>query len=202
MPTIKVAKTNPEEIHKLYATLNELEWLHKELQRGEFDDVDWEDFEVLGKLGLVKDRGLDNMEHERTAEFFLEDLVAELSGIHFQRILMNLDTLLHNCADPDAKTLEFNPNIKKGLELLQAWVNEAPARKREFPVMRVAHASLDRIGDSVHSSQCPECTPGTLLMRRADGAPHHLLPEDMCNYCGQRFLYTDVKEGVIVMDEN
>jgi hypothetical protein len=196
---MKVTKTNTKEIQSLHKVLNELEWLHKEMQHTLFEDVDWSDFEVLSKLGLVKDRGLDLAE-DRTAEFFVEDLVQHISKIHFQRILTNLETLLDNCADPDQKTLDFNPNIKKGLELLQAWVDEDTGRKCEFPVMRVAHADLKRIGESVHSSQCPECTPGTLVMQR-DPASLKLMPEDACLHCGQRFVYTDVVEGKLVVTE-
>lgn len=200
MPAMKVAKTNREEINALYSVLNELEWLHKELQRGEFQDVDWENFEILPKLGLVKDRGLD-LEVDRTPEYFLEDLLRHISSIHFQRILTNLEVLLDNCADPDQHALEFKPNIAKGLELLQVWVDAEPARKRDFPPLKVLHADLKRIGDSIYSSQCPECTPGTLIMSR-DPATNLLLQEDACLYCGQQVVYTDVVDGRLVEVEN
>jgi hypothetical protein len=192
---MKVTKTNTKEIQRLFKVLNEMEWLHKELQHSFIGSVEWDEFEVLSKMGRRNEAG------EIDLESFLTDLVAYTSRIHFQRILTNLETLLDNCADPDQKTLEFNPNIAKGLELLQAWVDEDTGRKCEFPVMRVAHADLKRIGESVHSSQCPECTPGTLVMMR-DPQTHALLAEDACLYCGQRFVYTDVVEGALVLQEN
>lgn len=195
MPKMKVAKTNTDEILSLMRLLNEVEMLHKDLRLYNLDSIEWDEYDELSKMGQCDDDG------EFNAERFVEDLARAFSNIHFQRILMNCDVLLQHCAHPDETTLEYNPNIAKGLELLQAWVNEKPGRRLEFPVQRVAHASLDRIGDSVHTSQCPECTPGVLLMRRTDEAPHHLLPEDICTYCGQRYVYTDVRDAVIATPE-
>jgi hypothetical protein len=192
---MKVTKTDTEEISTLHSVLNEMEWLHKELQRTDFEAIDWEDFELLQNLGI------DQSSLKRDPVIFIEDLVQYISNIHFQRILFNLQTLLDNCADPEARTLEYNADIKKGLELLAEWVNEKPARRREFPVEHVAHAELDGIGDSAHSSQCPNCTPGTLGMRR-DPETHALLPEDACMYCGQRYMYTDVVDGALVLQEH
>lgn len=187
---MKVAKTSTEEILSLLRPLNELEWLHKELQRKDFENVEWEDYEILGTMGTNASRGLD-LATERDPVFFIEDLVRHLSKIHFQRILLNCDTLLNHCADPDAETLEFNADIKKGLELLREWVNAEPARRKDFPVEHVKHADLERIGDSAYTSQCPSCDPGTLTMRR-DPETQALLAEDMCLYCGQRVVYEDV----------
>lgn len=183
--TMKLAKTSKEEINALNEVLNEVEWLHKELHRSDFDSVAWEDFDILGKFRL------------NSPEEFLEDLVAKLSGIHFHRILMNCMAMLDHCADPDQDTLEYNPDIAKGLELLATWVNEEPGRRRDFPVRRVYHAALEPVGDSAHTSQCPACTPGTLVLRR-DESTLALQAEDACLYCGQRFVYMDVKDGLIV----
>lgn len=183
---MKLAKTSPEEISSLNKVLNELEWLRDELSRGSgnIEDVDLEDYEVIGTHIRM-----DSFEHA------FNDLVKYLAGIHFQRILTNCQTMLDHCADPDQDTLEFNPDITKGLELLQRWVDKKPCRRLEFPVLRVAHADLDRIGVSAHTRQCPECSPGTLPMAR-DPETMKLLDTDACLYCGQRFVYTDVVDGV------
>ena len=178
--TMKVCKTTDKEIDSLFNILNEVEWLSDELKRVELEDVDYEDFEIFGK-------------HIRTgdAETMLKDLVDHLAGIHFQRILTNLQVLLDNCADPDQRTVEFNPNIKQGLELLQKHRDTEPGTLVNAKPIEVNHAELERIGDSTHTSQCPECAPGTLPMRRdADGV---LLKEDACLFCGQQFVYMDVE---------
>lgn len=104
---MKLAKTNHEEIDDLFNILNEIEWLHKELKQTDFDDVDFSDFDVLRTF------------NRHNTDVFLTDLVNRLSSIHFQRILWNCRTLLDNCADPNLSTLDFNPDIKAGLDLLE-----------------------------------------------------------------------------------
>lgn len=103
---MRLAKTNHEEIDRLFSVLNEVEWLHKELKNANFEDVDFSDFDVMSKF--------DN----KSPEAFLSDLIHHLSSIHFQRILWNCRTLLDNCADPELSHLDFNADIKAGLELL------------------------------------------------------------------------------------
>jgi len=111
---MKVAKTNQEEISRLNTLLNELEWFSKEFRLGsDFSDIDWEGYEQLSKLPK------DN------AEEFLKVLCHTIAGNHFQRILLNCSTLLDNCADPNLKHLDFNPDIKAGLELLEKQRAEA-----------------------------------------------------------------------------
>lgn len=197
---MKVAKTTVEEIFSLLHLLNELELLHKELQRVDFDAVDWDEFEVLSTMGLVSDRGLD-LGRDREPEYFVEDLVRRLSGIHFQRVLLNAEVLLNHCADPDQDTLEYSPDLAKGLYLLREWTDAEPGRRKDFPVLKVKHSNLDRIGDSKHKSQCPKCSEGLLLMRRDEAAPHGLQTEDWCTFCAQRYEYTDVKEGQLVVEQ-
>ena len=105
---MKVAKTNDEEITRLNTLLNEIEWLSKEFRSGsDFSDIDWDDYEQLSKL--PKD----------DVEEFLKVLCHTIAGNHFQRILFNCSTLLENCADPNLDYLDFNPDIKAGLELLE-----------------------------------------------------------------------------------
>lgn len=104
---LKVAKTNDEEISRLHSLLNEIEWLSKEFRSGnDFSDIDWGDYEQLSKL-------------PNDIEEFLKVLCHTIAGNHFQRILFNCSTLLDNCADTNLDYLEFNPDIKAGLELLE-----------------------------------------------------------------------------------
>lgn len=106
---MKVAITTHEEISSLMKFLSELETLYKyELKHYHFEDIDLSDYEILQKF--------DNTNPEQ----FLSDVLEHLSEIHFQRILTNADTLLTNCADLEKDTLDFSPDIKKGLELLEA----------------------------------------------------------------------------------
>ena len=104
---MRLAKTNHEEIHRLQSALNEVEWLHKELKNTDFEDIDFSEFEIMSKFD------------KSTPAAFLSDLVHHLAAIHFQRILLNCETLLDNCADPELSHLDFNPDIKAGLELLE-----------------------------------------------------------------------------------
>lgn len=105
---MKLALTSSEEILNLMQILNELEALYKyELKSTHFEDVDFEEYDIL-KTFNTKD----------PAEF-IEDLLRHLYGIHHQRILWNCDTMLKHCADPALSYLDFNPDIKKGLQLLE-----------------------------------------------------------------------------------
>lgn len=105
---MKLAITNTNEILSLLRILNELEDLHKhELQHKYLKDVDLSQFEIL--------KNFDNSDPEQ----FLSEVLRHLSNIHFQRILWNADTLLNHCADLEQDTLDYHPNIKKGLELLE-----------------------------------------------------------------------------------
>lgn len=106
---MKLAITSSDEIYSLMKFLNELEDLHKyELQHKYLKNVDLSDFEIL--------KNFDSTDPEQ----FLSDVLRHLSNIHFQRILWNADTMLKNCADLEKDTLDFHPDIKKGLELLEA----------------------------------------------------------------------------------
>lgn len=87
--------------------LNEVEWLSKELKNTDFEDVDFSEFDIMSKFD------------KSNPSAFLTDLVRHISAVHFQRILWNCSTLLDNCADPDLSHLDFNKDIKVGLELLE-----------------------------------------------------------------------------------
>lgn len=104
---MKLAKTNQGEIDNLMKILNEVECLHKELIYKNFEDVELSEFEIMSKLKTSD------------SSAFLENLLKHISAIHYQRILWNCSTLLDNCADPDLSYLDFNKDIKAGLELLE-----------------------------------------------------------------------------------
>lgn len=108
MGSLRVSKTNDDEIFKLNSLLNEIEGLSKDFRSGRgFDDIDWEDYEELSTLP------------KNDIEEFLIKLTHLISSVHFQRILFNCSTLLENCADPDLDYLDFNKDIKEGLNLLE-----------------------------------------------------------------------------------
>lgn len=113
MPTksiqMKLTATSQKEINSLMDILNEIESFTKyELSMCDLNSIELskEDYPILSTF-----------EKDNTEEF-LENLLKRLSNIHFQRILWNCSTLLDNCADPNEETLEFKPDIKRGLELL------------------------------------------------------------------------------------
>ncbi len=106
---MKVSRTNTKEISSLMQVLNEVEQLHEELRRFSFDDINWDEFEILGKYCRTSSK-----------EDFLEDLLGYLAKIHFQRILLNCDLLLEQASDPELSHLDFNKDIKEGLELLES----------------------------------------------------------------------------------
>jgi hypothetical protein len=58
------------------------------------------------------------------------------------------------------------------------------------PVIRVAHAELERWGDGPYKSKCPSCKDGLLLIHR-DEKTFSLQRQDRCISCGQQFYYTD-----------
>ncbi len=112
---MKLAKTSSEEIKSLWDILNEVEWLQKELSSGYFsniNEVDFEDYPIMQKFRTDDDIN------------FIYDLCWHISKIHFQRILMNCEVLLDNCADQNSNVLDFNEKIKKGLELYEIWEKE------------------------------------------------------------------------------
>ena len=120
MPTkthhMKLAKTNQKEIDSLSDILNELKSVHKYHNHADYDDLidqiddNKESFPILS--GITDNKDLPH-------EFWMK-VIDRLTSIHFQRILWNCMTLIENCADPDKSHLDFNPDIKKGLELLEA----------------------------------------------------------------------------------
>jgi hypothetical protein len=64
----------------------------------------------------------------------------------------------------------------------------------DLPPIEVRHQDLERTGDSIFRSKCPECDDGVLLMKRK--SPNFTLDKnDTCIACGRRFIYTDIAEN-------
>ena len=107
---MKLAITSSEEILSLMQFLNDLINLKEDLQSKEPSDIDFSEYQVLGKSFFFS---------KENHEDLLDSILSSLDNIHFQRILWNADTMLLNCADLSQDTLDFSPDIKRGLELLE-----------------------------------------------------------------------------------
>ncbi|MEH0154007.1 hypothetical protein V6R21_07645 [Limibacter armeniacum] len=107
---MKIAITSEKEIFTLNDFLTELENLKDELYYHDFDRLELdESFKVLSKIKASSE----------DAEEFLKKICDKIDEIPFTKILFNCVTMLQNCADLTQTTLDFHPNIKKGLELLE-----------------------------------------------------------------------------------
>ncbi len=71
-------------------------------------------------------------------------------------------------------------------------------KNAKLPAMEVQHQDLERFGESDFRSICPVCGNEGLFMRRSSNYPFNLLKEDNCMFCGRAFIYTDIKESVII----
>lgn len=111
MPYLKLAKATEQEINAVHGIFQELDNLS-----GYYDPRDYvlenlEDFPVLYELV-----GGSNME-------FIQNICQHVSDIRWQVVMLNLHTLMENCADPCLDTLDFKPSIKKGLQLFNEQQN-------------------------------------------------------------------------------
>ena len=60
--------------------------------------------------------------------------------------------------------------------------------------IKVQHSKLKRFSkESPYRSKCLKCKDGVLLMQR-NPKTLNLLKEDYCCFCGQRYIYTDLKK--------
>lgn len=103
---MKLSKSTEKEIDRIVDLLNELDNLKDDLLHKSIDDVDQSYYEILH----IKNK--DSQE-------VLEHILRAIEGTNLRKALFNLSTLLENCADPECDTLEFNKDIKRGLELLE-----------------------------------------------------------------------------------
>ena len=103
---MKISKTNEDEIYKLNTILCSLGQLSGEFYE-EIPDISWDDHDQVKDLVESDPRKLISL------------LCNALQEVNYSRILMNAVTMLSNCADPDLDHLDFNKDIKEGLDLLE-----------------------------------------------------------------------------------
>lgn len=132
--TLKVARATDKEIKQVNDLLNELEYIGKYYRSEEVVDVvkeNKDEFEVLSTFDLSD------------SEEFLRSICNYVYGIRHSCVIFNLWTLMDNCADKNLDTLDFNPTLKRGLELVElekkglikiledAKIKETPEEKKE-----------------------------------------------------------------------
>ncbi len=113
---MKVARATEKEIDNVRDLLNEIASLDQDFQHQYYFDAineNKEDFPLLSKI-VTDDR-----------DDFIDNLARLVNNTFYDKVLFNLNTLMENCADMNADTLEFNERITKGLELLerQQWIS-------------------------------------------------------------------------------
>jgi len=114
---MKLAKSKENEIDDINLFFRELSWLADALNLSDFSNTDLdEDFELLSKF-------------DKDPEIFIEDVAKHAKSLFWEKLIMNTQTLLENCADPKVDTVEFNENIQKGFALQ---TKQFP-NKNEFP---------------------------------------------------------------------
>lgn len=107
---MRLAITNPEEIFNLIQFLNDLVSLKDDPNFDTPSEIDFSEYQVLGRSFFFS-----RDDHEE----LLRSIIYYADNIHYHRILWNADTMLRNCADLTKDTLDFSPDIKRGLELLE-----------------------------------------------------------------------------------
>lgn len=106
-----LAKIRKSEINDFNIFFRELSWLADELKMTDFEDADiGEDYELLSTF-------------DKDAVGFINDISRKAKSLFWEKLLMNIETLLDNCADPEAETVEFNEKIQKGFTLLKNETN-------------------------------------------------------------------------------
>lgn len=105
-----VARATDQEIKEVNNLLNELESIGRYYTGQEVIDVVKEnkrEFKVLS--------GFDRED----SESFLRSLCDYVNNTRHNCVMFNLFTLMDNCADLESDTLDFNPTLKRGLELVE-----------------------------------------------------------------------------------
>ena len=105
MPQMKLAKSKESEINNINLFFRELSWLADEKQYSDLEYIDFSDFELLSKF------------NKESAEDFIEEISRYAKSLFWEKLIMNTQTLLENCADPNVETVEFNDKIQKGFAL-------------------------------------------------------------------------------------
>jgi len=103
----KLAKILKSEINDFNIFFRELSWLADELKMTDFEDAEInEDYKLLSTFS-------------KNAENFIADIAKQAKSLFWEKLIMNTQTLLENCTDPKAETVEFNEKIQKGFALLK-----------------------------------------------------------------------------------
>ncbi|WP_313265118.1 hypothetical protein [Sphingobacterium sp.] len=107
---ITVGRATHDEIKELGQLLQEISWLPEAFENGKIIDSFEEDFPIIS-------RGINP---QSTPQELLIYVCRKIASMPTEKLLINLATLLDNCADLSSETLEFAAEIKAGLELLEA----------------------------------------------------------------------------------
>lgn len=94
---MKIARVKKETIENIFDLLNDVKHLSNELQSTSLEHVSSGDFDVIP---IMQDESI-----------LLKELCKKIANSNYEIALSNLMTLLENCADMDADTLEFNKEI-------------------------------------------------------------------------------------------
>ncbi|HUT91885.1 MAG TPA: hypothetical protein VMY37_20490 [Thermoguttaceae bacterium] len=104
---MKIARATFDDMQRMFAFFNDLEEA--------FGDVD--DLEVaVGQFQLL--RFVPAVDREAIGEIVTKHWGTDGPGVRtsWSRVLYGMDTLLRNCTDPDADTLEWRRDIRDWLE--------------------------------------------------------------------------------------
>lgn len=104
---MKLAISREKEINDINDFLKECSWLSDKFKISDFEDMDWEEFEIFKKYDT------------KDVEGFLSDLVSHAKSLFWEKAIWNLQTLLENCSDKTLDHLDFSPEIKKGFEAVE-----------------------------------------------------------------------------------
>jgi hypothetical protein len=119
---MRMAKAKPQHVDKLRAWLQFTEHVSKidfnYIESWKSFKEDWSDDESFSEI-------IKNIEDENgfNMELYFDYFRYSISPL-YGRILMGFDVLIENCCNPDLDYLDFNDDIKKGLELLEKTSNE------------------------------------------------------------------------------
>lgn len=106
---MRIAKTSIEEIQSLRNVLSDIETFY--LRDSDSDIEEIEDIEQYPVLSTFDRRDYKSL---------FVDLAEWIASIPHSKILWNCQTMLEQCADPALSYLEYNEDIRAGLELLKA----------------------------------------------------------------------------------
>ncbi len=114
---MRVSKASQKSIDKLRAFLQLTEQISKiDIDyKADWKDLknDWEDDEDFSTI--IKEIEDENGFNPQLYFDYFKSDISHLYG----RILFGFETLIDNCCNPDVDYLDFNDDIKKGLELLE-----------------------------------------------------------------------------------